>query len=449
MSAAKTADKPRAGSDALAIRHLDAADPRFERELAALAAFEIAQDPAVDATVARIVGDVRARGDAALLDYTRELDRVDAPTAAALEITAAAMSDAYAGLPEATRSALQTAATRIRAFHERQKLTSWSYREADGSEFGQVVRALDRVGIYVPGGKAAYPSSVLMTAIPAHVAGVPDIVMVVPTPGGARNPLVLAAAHLAGVTRAFAIGGAQAVAALAYGTATIPPVDKIFGPGNAYVAAAKRRVFGAVGIDMIAGVSEVLVIADATANPDWVAMDLFAQAEHDELAQAILVTPDAKLLDAVEASARRQLATMPRRAIIAASLAKRGALVKVRDLDEACAVSNVVAPEHLELAVADAAALLPKIRHAGAIFMGHHSSEALGDYCAGPNHVLPTGRTARFSSPLGVYDFQKRSSVLDISPAAARSLGPVAATLADGEGLPAHAQSARYRLGTD
>jgi len=301
----------------------------------------------------------------------------------------------------------------------------------------------------VPGGKAAYSSSVLMTALPAHVAGVPEIIMVVPTPGGVHNPLVLAAAHLAGVTRVFAIGGAQAVAALAYGTATVPAVDKIFGPGNAYVAAAKRRVFGAVGIDMIAGVSEVLVIADGSADPDWVTMDLFAQAEHDELAQAILVTPDAKLLDAVEASARRQLETMPRRAIIAAALEKRGALIKVRDLAEACAVSNCVAPEHLELAVADPAALLPHIRHAGAIFMGHHSSEALGDYCAGPNHVLPTGRTARFSSPLGVYDFQKRSSVLDISVGAARSLGPVAATLAEGEGLAAHAQSARYRVDVD
>jgi len=356
------------------------------------------------------------------------------------------MRDAFAALPEQVRSALQTAASRIRAFHERQKLESWSYRDADGSEFGQRVSALDRVGIYVPGGKAAYPSSVLMSAIPAQVAGVGEIVMVVPAPGGTRNPLVLAAAHLAGVTRAFTIGGAQAIAALAYGTATIPPVDKICGPGNAYVAAAKRRVFGAVGIDMIAGVSEVLVIADESANADWVAMDLFAQAEHDELAQAILVTPDANLIDAVAASARRQLASMPRRAIIAASLANRGALIKVRDLDEACAVANRVAPEHLELAVADPAALLPKIRHAGAIFMGHHSSEALGDYCAGPNHVLPTGRTARFSSPLGVYDFQKRSSVLAVSIEAARMLGSVAVTLADGEGLPAHAQSARYRV---
>ena len=449
MSEVRTAAGPRVDDDALSIRRLDAAHPAFDRDLSALSAFEIAQDPAIDATVARIIGDVRAQGDAALLDYTQKLDRVVAASVAALEITADEMREAFAALPEPTRAALQTAAVRIRAFHERQKLESWSYRDADGSEFGQRVGPLDRVGIYVPGGKAAYPSSVLMTAIPAQVAGVPEIVMVVPTPGGVRNPLVLAAAHLAGVTRAFAIGGAQAVAALAYGTATIPPVDKIFGPGNAYVAAAKRRVFGAVGIDMIAGVSEVLVIADATANPDWVAMDLFAQAEHDELAQAILVTPDADLLEAVDASARRQLATMPRRAIIAASLAKRGAFIKVRDLAEACEVSNRVAPEHLELAVADPAALLPMIRHAGAIFMGHHSSEALGDYCAGPNHVLPTGRTARFSSPLGVYDFQKRSSVLDISLAGARTLGPVAATLADGEGLPAHAQSARYRLDID
>ena len=449
MSEARNAAVNLAGDESLVVRHLDASSPGFERELSALTAFETAQDPAVDATVARIVADVRERGDVALIEYTRQFDGVAATSVAALEIPAAEMRDAFAALPERVRGALQTAASRIRAFHERQKLESWSYRDADGSEFGQRVTALDRVGIYVPGGKAAYPSSVLMSAIPAHVAGVGEIVMVVPTPGGTRNPLVLAAAHLAGVTRAFTIGGAQAIAALAYGTATIPPVDKICGPGNAYVAAAKRRVFGAVGIDMIAGVSEVLVIADGSANADWVAMDLFAQAEHDELAQAILVTPDAELLDAVAASAKRQLASMSRRAIIAASLANRGALIKVRDLDEACAVANRVAPEHLELAVADPAALLPKIRHAGAIFMGHHSSEALGDYCAGPNHVLPTGRTARFSSPLGVYDFQKRSSVLDISIGAARSLGPVAATLADGEGLPAHAQSARYRVDED
>jgi histidinol dehydrogenase len=356
---------------------------------------------------------------------------------------------AFEALPEAERAALQVAAARIRAYHERQKTGSWSYREPDGSVFGQQVTPLDRVGVYVPGGKAAYPSSVLMNVIPAHVAGVTEIVMVVPTPGGARNPLVLAAAHLAGVGRAFAIGGAQAVAALAYGTATIPAVDKICGPGNAYVAAAKRRVFGTVGIDMVAGASEILVIADGTAKADWVAMDLFSQAEHDEIAQAILVTPDRALLEAVAASAQRQIAGMPRRAIIAASFAKRGALISVRDLDEACVLANRIAPEHLELAVADPAALLPKIRHAGAIFMGHHASEALGDYCAGPNHVLPTGRTARFSSPLGVYDFQKRSSVLDISRDAAHRLGPIAATLAAGEGLPAHAQSARYRLTDD
>jgi histidinol dehydrogenase len=449
MSEARSAAANPASDEMLVVRRLDASAPGFERELSALTAFEAAQDPAVDATVARIVADVRERGDAALIEYTRQFDGVAATSVAALEIPAAAMRAAFAALPEQMRGALQTAASRIRAFHERQKLESWSYRDADGSEFGQRVSALDRVGIYVPGGKAAYPSSVLMSAIPAHVAGVGEIVMVVPTPGGTRNPLVLAAAHLAGVTRAFTIGGAQAIAALAYGTATIAPVDKICGPGNAYVAAAKRRVFGAVGIDMIAGVSEVLVIADGSANADWVAMDLFAQAEHDELAQAILVTPDANLIDAVATSARRQLALMPRRAIIAASLANRGALIKVRDLDEACAVANRVAPEHLELAVADPAALLPKIRHAGAIFMGHHSSEALGDYCAGPNHVLPTGRTARFSSPLRVYDFQKRSSVLDVSIVAARALGPVAATLADGEGLPAHAQSARYRVDAD
>jgi len=308
------------------------------------------------------------------------------------------------------------------------------------------VTPLDRAGLYVPGGKAAYPSSVLMGAIPAAVAGVGDIVMVVPTPDGVRNALVLAAAHVAGVTRAYAIGGAQAIAALAYGTETVPAVDKICGPGNAYVAAAKRRVFGAVGIDMVAGASEVVVIADGTAHPDWVALDLFAQAEHDEMAQAILLTPDADLLERVAASARTLISTLPRAGIIAASLARRGALVQTRDLDEACAIANRIAPEHLELAVADPDALLPRIRHAGAIFMGHHASEALGDYCAGPNHVLPTGRTARFSSPLGVYDFQKRSSVLRLSPAAARTLGPIARTLAEGEGLDAHARSAAARI---
>ncbi len=430
----------------LSLRRLDSTAPGFDRELAALIAFESAQDPQVDAAVAQIVAAVRARGDAAVLEYTAKFDRVEAPTVAALEITGAEMRAAFVALPAHERAALEAAAVRVRAYHERQKMTSWSYREADGSELGQQVTPLDRVGVYVPGGKAAYPSSVLMNVIPAHIAGVPEIVMVVPTPGGARNPLVLAAAHLAGVSRAFAIGGAQAVAALAYGTATIPAVDKICGPGNAYVAAAKRRVFGVVGIDMVAGVSEILVIADASAHPDWVAMDLFSQAEHDERAQAILVTPDRTLLDAVAASATRQIADLPRRAIIVASFAHRGALILARDLDEACAIANRVAPEHLELAVADPGALLPKIRHAGAIFMGHHASEALGDYCAGPNHVLPTGRTARFSSPLGVYDFQKRSSVLNLSPEAACTLGPIAATLARGEGLTAHAKSAELRL---
>jgi len=430
----------------LTVRRLDSAAPGFDGELSALIAFDAAQDPAVDAVVAKIVADVRLRGDAALLDYTAQFDRLQAPAVAALEIAAGELQVALAALPADERNALQAAAGRIRSFHERQKMASWTYRDETGCELGQQVTPLDRVGIYVPGGKAAYPSSVLMNAIPARVAGVAEIIMVVPTPGGVRNPLVLAAAHVAGVSRVFTIGGAQAVAALAYGTATIPAVDKICGPGNAYVAAAKRRVFGAVGIDMVAGVSEVLVIADATANPDWVAMDLFAQAEHDEMAQAILLSPDAALCDAVAASARRQIATMPRQAIIAAAFARRGALVKVRDLAEACALANRIAPEHLELAVADPEALLPMIRHAGAIFMGHHASEALGDYCAGPNHVLPTGRTARFSSPLGVYDFQKRSSVLRVSPAGARALGPVAATLARGEGLAAHAQSALFRL---
>jgi histidinol dehydrogenase len=427
------------------LRRLDARTPGFERELAQITAFEASQDESIDAAVARIIADVRTRGDAALLELTAKFDGVHAKTVAELEIPGTEMRRALDALPEAERGALRTAAARIRAYHERQVLSSWSFREPDGSEYGQKVTPLDRVGVYVPGGKAAYPSSVLMNAIPARVAGVAEIVMVVPTPGGARNPLVLAAAHLAGISRAFTIGGAQAIAALAYGTASVPAVDKICGPGNAYVAAAKRRVFGAVGIDMVAGASEVLVIADGSANADWVAMDLFAQAEHDELAQSILVTPDAALLEAVAKSVGRQLAGMPRRAIIAAALARRGALILVESLDAACALANRIAPEHLELAVADPDALLPKIRHAGAIFLGHRSSEALGDYCAGPNHVLPTGRTARFSSPLGVYDFQKRSSVLNISAEAARTLGPIAAILARGEGLDAHAQSALYR----
>ena len=430
----------------LTLRRLDTAAPGFDAALGALVAFESAQDAAIDAAVAAIVADVRARGDAAVLEYTQRFDRLAVAEAAALEIPAAAMRAAFDGLPADQRAALVRAAERVRAFHERQKGQGFRVTEADGSELGQRVTPLDRVGIYVPGGKAAYPSSVLMNAIPAQVAGVAEIVMVVPTPDGVRNPLVLAAAHLAGVTRAFTVGGAQAVAALAYGTATIPAVDKICGPGNAYVAAAKRRVFGVVGIDMVAGVSEIVVVADATANPDWVALDLFSQAEHDEMAQAILLTPDAALADRVEASARRLIADMPRAEIIAASLARRGALVTTRDLADACAVVNRIAPEHLELAVADPDALLPLIRHAGAIFMGHYASESLGDYCAGPNHVLPTGRTARFSSPLGVYDFEKRSSVLKLSRAAAQALGPVAATLAHGEGLTAHARSAEARV---
>ena len=430
----------------LTLRRLDTTAPGFDAALGALVAFESAQDAAIDAAVAAIVADVRARGDAAVLEYTQRFDRLAVAEAAALEIPAAAMRAAFDGLPADQRAALTRAAERVRAFHERQKGQGFRVTEADGSELGQRVTPLDRVGIYVPGGKAAYPSSVLMNAIPAQVAGVAEIVMVVPTPDGVRNPLVLAAAHLAGVTRAFTVGGAQAVAALAYGTATIPAVDKICGPGNAYVAAAKRRVFGVVGIDMVAGVSEIVVVADATANPDWVALDLFSQAEHDEMAQAILLTPNAALADRVEASARRLIADMPRAQIIAASLARRGALVTTRDLADACAVVNRIAPEHLELAVADPDALLPLIRHAGAIFMGHYASESLGDYCAGPNHVLPTGRTARFSSPLGVYDFEKRSSVLKLSRAAAQALGPVAATLAHGEGLTAHARSAEARV---
>jgi histidinol dehydrogenase len=433
----------------LDLRRLDTRATGFDAALDALIAFEAAQDPALDEAVAAIIADVRARGDRAVLDYTQRFDRVDASRMSELAIDPAAMRDAHSALPAKERDALAVAARRIRDFHERQKDDGFRFRDADGTELGQRVTPLDRVGVYVPGGKAAYPSSVLMNVIPAQVAGVGEIVMVVPTPGGVRNPLVLAAAHVAGVTRAYAIGGAQAVAALAYGTETIPAVDKICGPGNAYVAAAKRRVFGTVGIDMVAGVSEILVVADASANPDWAAIDLFSQAEHDEMAQAILLTPDASLIERVAQRAQRWFAQMPRAPIIAASFARRGALIRTRDLDEACAIANRIAPEHLELAVADPDALLPKLRHAGAIFVGHYASEALGDYCAGPNHVLPTGRTARFSSPLGVYDFQKRTSVLRIDRRTAQALAPVAITLATGEGLAAHAQSAAVRLDAD
>jgi histidinol dehydrogenase len=424
---------------------LDAGDAGFDAALARLTAFDAAYDEVVDTSVASIIADVRARGDAAVLEYTALFDHVKAASVAALELGRGDLAAALAGLAAPERSALEAAATRIRAFHEHQRQPSWSFTEPDGTRLGQQVTPLDRVGVYVPGGKAAYPSTVLMNAIPAHVAGVPEIIMVVPTPHGARNALVLAAAGLAGVTRAFAVGGAQAIAALAYGTATIPAVDKIVGPGNAYVAAAKRRVFGTVGIDMIAGPSEILVIADASADPDWVTMDLFSQAEHDEDAQAILLSPDARLLDAVAASIDRMLPELERRDIVAKSLGHRGALIRVRDLAEACAIANRIAPEHLELAVADPEALLSLVRNAGAIFLGHWSSEAIGDYCAGPNHVLPTARSARFSSPLGVYDFQKRSSVIAVSRAGARSLGAIASTLARGEGLSAHARSAEYR----
>jgi histidinol dehydrogenase len=418
----------------------------FDRRLAALTAFEAVQDPAVEDAVATILADVRARGDAAVLAYTERFDRVRARTVGELEIPRAELARALEGLAADVRSALGEAAARVRRYHERQRAESWRYAEPDGTVLGQLVTPLDRVGLYVPGGRAAYPSSVLMNAIPARVAGVGELVMVVPTPDGERNPLVLAAASLAGVDRVFAIGGAQAVAALAYGTATIPRVDKIVGPGNAFVAAAKRRVFGTVGIDMVAGPSEILVICDGTADPDWIAMDLFAQAEHDELAQAILLCPDAAFLDRVAASIDRLLGEMPRREVIRASLANRGALIETRDLDEACAIANRIAPEHLELAVRDPGSLLERIRHAGAVFVGAFSSEAVGDYCAGPNHVLPTAGTARFSSPLGVYDFQKRSSLVELSRGGARALGPVAARLARGEGLEAHARAAEYRV---
>ena len=430
----------------IALQRLVSGAPDFEARFAALLAFEGAQDSAIDAAVAGILDDVKRRGDAAVLDYTRRFDRVQANSVAELELERDEMQRALADLPAARRDALEQAAARVRAYHEQQITRSWSYIEADGTRLGQQVTALDRVGIYVPGGKAAYPSSVLMNALPARVAGVGEIVMVVPTPGGEKNQLVLAAAALAGVDRAFAIGGAQAVGALAYGTPTVPPVDKIVGPGNAYVAAAKRRVFGVVGIDMVAGPSEIAVICDGTVDPDWIAMDLFSQAEHDELAQAILLAPEARFIDQVAASIERQLSAMPRRDVIRAALEKRGALIEVRDLEEACALVNRIAPEHLELAVADPEALLAKIRHAGAIFLGGYSSEALGDYCAGPNHVLPTSRTARFSSPLGVYDFQKRSSVIAVSRQGAQRLGAIAAELARGEGLTAHAQSAEYRM---
>ena len=427
------------------VRRLSSREAGFEASLEALLAFEAAQDGAVEQAVAGILAAVKSEGDAALLRFTRQFDRWNPASASDLCVSVEAARAALGRIQPAEAEALKLAASRIRAFHERQHLESWQVDNCDGTILGQQVTPLDRAGLYVPGGKAAYPSSVLMNAIAAKVAGVGELVMVVPTPDGLLNDHVLAAASLAGVDRIFRVGGAQAVGALAFGTGTVPPVDKIVGPGNAYVATAKRQVFGRVGIDMVAGPSEILVIADASANPEWVAMDLFSQAEHDEVAQAILLTPDPSLADRVAAAIGRALPTMPRRDIIAASLAARGALIVVQDLDEACAMANRIAPEHLELAVAEPEALLPKLRHAGAIFLGHYASESLGDYCAGPNHVLPTSRSARFSSPLGVYDFQKRTSLIRVSPDAAGRLGKTASALARAEGLEAHARSAELR----
>ncbi len=430
----------------IAIKRLNTADAAFKERLDALLAFETAQDQGIESTVAAILADVKSRGDAAVVEYTNRFDRLAAVSMADLELPPAALQAALDGLPDGQRQALEAAARRIRSYHERQKLEGWQYTEADGTRLGQMITPLDRVGLYVPGGKAAYPSSVLMNAVPAKVAGVKELIMVVPTPGGEKNALVLAAACLAGVDRVFTLGGAQAVGALAYGTATVPQVDKIVGPGNAYVACAKRRVFGIVGIDMVAGPSEILVVSDGSADPDWVAMDLFSQAEHDELAQSILICTDGAFIDRVQASIEKLLPTMPRQAVIRQSLADRGALIQVRDLEEACAIANRVAPEHLELSLADPDPWVEKIHHAGAIFIGHYTSESLGDYCAGPNHVLPTSGSARFSSPLGVYDFQKRTSLIKVSRAGAQTLGRIASTLAHGEGLPAHAKSAEYRL---
>jgi len=432
------------------IRKFDSSHPDFQRQLSDVLAFEASEDEAIDRGAAQIIDHVKREGDKAVLEYTERFDHLKADSMSALEIGQAALQAALAQLSPARRAALQTAADRVRIYHERQKneigSNGFTYTEADGTILGQKVTPLDRVGLYVPGGKAAYPSSVLMNAIPAKVAGVQEVIMVVPTPNGVQNELVLAAAAMSGVDRVFTIGGAQAVAALAYGTATIPQVDKIVGPGNAYVAAAKRRVFGTVGIDMIAGPSEILVICDGTTDPDWIAMDLFSQAEHDELAQSILICPDDAYLDKVAESVNRQLVDMPRKDVITTSLTNRGALIKVRDMDEACDIANFIAAEHLEISSENPQQWADKIRHAGAMFLGRFSSESLGDYCAGPNHVLPTSRTARFSSPLGVYDFQKRSSILQVSEGGAQTLGKVAAELAYGEGLQAHARSAEYRL---
>ena len=428
---------------------LSTTEATFEADFKARLHWSAQADAAIEQRVTDILADVQQRGDAAVLDYTERFDGLKVSAMTALELSQDELKAAFLAIPEQQRAALQAAAQRVRSFHEVQKKASgesWSYRDEDGTLLGQKVTPLDRVGIYVPGGKAAYPSSVLMNAIPAHVAGVGEIIMVVPTPKGEKNALVLAAAYVAGVSRAFTVGGAQAVAALAYGTATIPAVDKITGPGNAYVAAAKRRVFGTVGIDMIAGPSEILVLADGSTPPDWVAMDLFSQAEHDELAQSILLCPDLAYIELVQQSITRLLPEMPRAAIIAKSLNDRGALILTRNMEEACAISNRIAPEHLEVSSREPHRWEPLLKHAGAIFLGAYTSESLGDYCAGPNHVLPTSGTARFSSPLGVYDFQKRSSLIEVSQAGAQKLGAIAAELAYGEGLQAHARAAEMRM---
>ena len=437
-------------SASVKIQRLDSSAANFQQTLLASLSIPLAEDVAIDLKVAEIILAIKNQGDQALLRYTSQFDRLQAQTASALEILPNELKNAYAQLPIEQSQALNTAAARIRSYHDQQLKNagcqSWEYTEADGTRLGQKVTPLDRVGIYVPGGKAAYPSSVLMNAIPAKVAGVPEVIMVVPTPDGSRNDLVLGAAYLAGVDRVFTIGGAQAIAALAYGTTTIPAVDKIVGPGNAYVAAAKQRVFGKVGIDMIAGPSEILIICDGTGNPDWVAMDLFSQAEHDELAQSILVCPDANFIDQVDASIQKLLPEMPRQEVIRTSLSKRALFIHVVDMRQACEIANTIAPEHLEICAQDARQWAELIRHAGAIFIGNYTSEALGDYCAGPNHVLPTARTARFSSPLGVYDFVKRSSMIEVSEAGAQTLGRIASTLAHGEGLQAHARAAEMRI---
>ena len=432
------------------VKRLNSQDVGFRETLLSSLSLPMADDEAIDAAVAKILFAVKNNGDEAVLDFTKQFDCLNVANVSELEIPRKDLEQAYKSLSVEQKNALDIAAQRVRAYHEHQKIEagchSWEYEEADGTRLGQKVTPLDRVGIYVPGGKAAYPSSVLMNAIPAKVAGVEQVIMVVPTPDGARNPLVLAAAYLAGVDRVFTIGGAQAVGALAYGTKTIPSVDKIVGPGNAYVAAAKRRVFGIVGIDMIAGPSEILVLCDGSSNPDWIAMDLFSQAEHDEQAQSILLCPDSAFIEQVQASIHKLLPEMPRAKVIEASLSNRALLIQVKDMGEACEIANAIAAEHLEICAVDPRKWAEKIRHAGAIFMGNYTSESLGDYCAGPNHVLPTARTARFSSPLGVYDFIKRSSMIEVSEAGAQTLGSVASTLAHGEGLQAHARAAEMRL---